>query len=69
MGQLSRIEGGKPRILRKEELVPAMSFPQATFLAVVKNMLGVSYDEINTDVQDAAAELTNIVYGQRPRRC
>jgi chemotaxis protein CheX len=41
----------------------AVSFPKATILKMVNNMLGEQYTELNNSVSDAVAEITNIVFG------
>jgi len=41
-----------------------ISFPQRTFLKIMSRMLGEEYTEINKDIQDGAAELTNMIFGQ-----
>lgn len=41
----------------------AVSFPTKTFLKIVSNMLGEEYKEIIPEIEDAALELTNIIYG------
>lgn len=41
----------------------AVSFPAKTYLAVVSNMLGKQYTEITSEIEDAAAEVVNVVYG------
>lgn len=42
----------------------SISFPSKTFLTIVSNMLGTQYTEITSDIEDAAAEITNIIYGK-----
>lgn len=41
-----------------------LSFPKATFLAIMSKMLGEEFTELTNDLQDGAAELTNIIFGQ-----
>lgn len=41
-----------------------ISFPEATFLKIMSNMLGETYTEINKDIVDGAGELTNMIFGQ-----
>ncbi len=41
-----------------------ISFPEATFLAIMSSMLGETYTSINKDIVDGAGELTNIIFGQ-----
>jgi chemotaxis protein CheX len=41
-----------------------ISFPEATFLAIMSSMLGETYTTINKDIVDGAGELTNIIFGQ-----
>jgi chemotaxis protein CheX len=41
----------------------AVSFEEACFLAVVSNMLGETFTSINPDIQDAAAEICNQIFG------
>ena len=41
-----------------------LSFPEGTFLKIISQMLGEVYTELNKDIQDGAAELLNIIYGQ-----
>ena len=41
-----------------------LSFPKATFLALVGRLLGEEHTEIHADNQDAAAEFMNIIFGQ-----
>jgi len=40
-----------------------ISFPEATFLAIINKMLGENYTELTPEIQDGAAELTNIIFG------
>lgn len=41
----------------------AVCFPKETFLKVLSNMLGETYTDITKDVEDAAGELLNIIFG------
>lgn len=41
-----------------------ITFPEATFLKIVSNMLGETYTEITKDILDGAGELTNMIFGQ-----
>jgi len=41
----------------------AITFPSTTFLAIVSNMLGEKYVEITPEIQDAAAEICNQIFG------
>jgi chemotaxis protein CheX len=41
-----------------------ISFPQKTFLKLISGMLGETFIELNDDLIDGAAELTNMIYGQ-----
>lgn len=41
-----------------------ISFPQATFLEIVSRMFGEKVTEMKPEYEDAAAELTNIIFGQ-----
>lgn len=49
---------------RSGEMAMALCFPRATFLALMKNMLGVESQLLDTAVRDGAAELLNIIYGE-----
>lgn len=42
----------------------AIAFEKATFLALVGSMLGETYTEITDELQDAAGEICNQVFGQ-----
>ena len=42
----------------------AICYPKATFLALIGSMLGEKYTEITQDLEDGAAELLNIIFGQ-----
>jgi chemotaxis protein CheX len=42
----------------------SICFNQETFLKLTGNMLGKKFTEIEPIIEDAAAELTNIIYGQ-----
>ncbi len=41
-----------------------ISFPEKTFLKIMSNMLGEDVKEINQEIVDGAAELTNMIFGQ-----
>lgn len=41
-----------------------LAFPSAVFLKVYENMVGEVHDKITEEVQDAAGELLNIIFGQ-----
>lgn len=41
-----------------------LSFTKATFLGVMSGMLGEKYTEITAELEDGAAELLNIIFGQ-----
>jgi chemotaxis protein CheX len=41
-----------------------LSFPQATFLNIMTNMLGEPCKELTQDLADGAGELMNIIFGQ-----
>lgn len=40
-----------------------ISFPEKTFLAIINKMLGENYTQLTPEIQDGAAELTNIIFG------
>ena len=42
----------------------SISFSEATFLNMAKNLLNETHDEITDDIQDLAVEFGNIIYGQ-----
>ncbi|MBL7716235.1 MAG: chemotaxis protein CheX [Bdellovibrionales bacterium] len=42
----------------------ALCFPQETFLAMYSNMLGERHTVITPEIEDAAGELLNIIFGQ-----
>lgn len=42
----------------------ALCFPKSVFLALMSNMLGESFPSITDDMQDGAAELLNMIFGQ-----
>jgi chemotaxis protein CheX len=42
----------------------ALCFPKSVFLALMSNMLGEKFAEITDDMQDGAAELLNMIFGQ-----
>jgi CheY-specific phosphatase CheX len=41
-----------------------LSFPAPTFLKLISGMLGMTFTEITSDIQDGAAELLSIIHGQ-----
>lgn len=41
-----------------------ISFPENTFLKVMSGMLGEDIKELNQDIIDGAAEITNMIFGQ-----
>jgi chemotaxis protein CheX len=41
-----------------------LSFPKETFLGVIAGMLGEKHAEITQELEDGAAELLNIIFGQ-----
>lgn len=41
----------------------AISFPEKTFLAVMGNMIGETYEVIDQELEDGAGELLNIIFG------
>jgi CheY-specific phosphatase CheX len=41
-----------------------LSFTKSTFLGVMSGMLGEKYEEITPELEDGAAELLNIIFGQ-----
>ena len=41
-----------------------ISFPEATFLKIMSNMLGEDVSIINKETSDGAGELTNMIFGQ-----
>jgi chemotaxis protein CheX len=41
-----------------------IAFPKETFLGIMSNMLGEPQKEITRDLEDGAAELLNIIFGQ-----
>jgi chemotaxis protein CheX len=45
----------------------ALCFPKAVFLALMSNMLGEQFTDITDDMQDGAAELLNMIFGQAKR--
>ncbi len=45
----------------------ALCFPEKTFLGVMGKMLGETFETINKDLEDGAAELTNIIFGEAKR--
>lgn len=46
----------------------SICFPEKTFLGIVGNMLGETYTEISQDVEDAAGELLNIIFGHAKKK-
>ncbi|MBN8537048.1 MAG: chemotaxis protein CheX [Deltaproteobacteria bacterium] len=40
-----------------------LSFPKASILLILENMLGEKYPDITDEVHDAVGELTNMIYG------
>lgn len=44
-----------------------LCFPAAVFLKLMGNMLDEEYSEITPDLEDGAAELLNIIFGQAKR--
>jgi chemotaxis protein CheX len=44
-----------------------LSFPEATYLKIVSNMLGESHEAITPENRDAAAEITNMIFGHAKR--
>ncbi len=45
----------------------AICFPLKTYLGVMGGMLGETYTEMNSDIQDGAGELLNIIFGYTKR--
>lgn len=41
-----------------------LCFPKKVFLTLMNNMLGESHNEISKELEDGAAELLNIIFGQ-----
>lgn len=41
-----------------------ISFPEATFLAVMSRMLGEAFTTLTKEIADGAGELTNMIFGQ-----
>lgn len=41
-----------------------ISFPEKTFLNIMSKMLGEKFESITQEIQDGAAEFTNIIFGQ-----
>lgn len=41
----------------------ALAFPERVFLGIYSSMFGEKVDKINTDIEDAAGEILNIIYG------
>lgn len=44
-----------------------ISFPAQTFLTIMSRMLGEEFTELTPDIQDGAAEMTNIIFGYAKR--
>lgn len=42
----------------------AVGFPEMTFVKIASAMLGENHSQISAEIEDAAAELANIIYGQ-----
>lgn len=42
----------------------SLCFPEKVFLGIMGKMMGEEYTEINDELQDGAAELLNIIFGQ-----
>ena len=42
----------------------ALCFPAAVFLVIMSNMLGEKFGEITRDLEDGAAEMLNMIFGQ-----
>lgn len=42
----------------------AISFPKSAFLLIMNEMMGENFTEIDKDLEDGAAELLNIIFGQ-----
>ncbi|OFZ17744.1 MAG: hypothetical protein A2X94_15205 [Bdellovibrionales bacterium GWB1_55_8] len=42
----------------------ALCFPAAVFLAIYSSMLGEKHEEITKEIEDAAGEILNIIFGQ-----
>jgi chemotaxis protein CheX len=45
----------------------ALCFTKSAFLGLMNSMMGENYTEITNDIQDGAAELCNIIFGQAKR--
>jgi chemotaxis protein CheX len=45
----------------------ALCYPESVFLEIMGKMLGETYTELSPDLEDGAAELLNIIYGQAKR--
>jgi len=41
-----------------------ISFPEATFLKVMSNMLGENFTELTPEIVDGAGEILNMIFGQ-----
>jgi len=41
----------------------ALCFPKPSFLSIYEQMVGEKHDDVNAEIQDAAGELLNMIYG------
>lgn len=41
-----------------------ISFPEATFLKIISNMLGEEFTKLDKEIIDGAGEITNMIFGQ-----
>jgi len=57
------ISGNVAMICDRFEAVMAIGFPTDTYLKLVSKMLGEEYKTLTHDIEDAAGEITNMVYG------
>jgi chemotaxis protein CheX len=46
----------------------ALSFSAGCIIKIVNNMLGESFTEVNSDIQDAVGEITNMISGDARKR-
>lgn len=46
----------------------SICFPEKTFIGIVSSMLGEEYTEITKDVEDAAGEILNIIFGHAKKK-
>jgi len=46
----------------------ALSFSEGCIIKIVNNMLGESFTEVNSDIQDAVGEITNMISGDARKR-